>query len=61
MAYKNLYAITVPKAQNVAPFALRLPKDLKKILEALAERERRSLNDQIIYALERWLESKPGR
>lgn len=43
-----------PKA-DVKTLMLRLPSDLHSRLVALAERERRSLNNQIVYMLERLL------
>lgn len=40
--------------------SLRYPKDLRDKLKVVADRERRSLNDQIVYVLERWLEQQGG-
>jgi len=44
-----------------AAFALRMPKKLKTSLEGISVRERRTLNEQIVYALERWVEKQSGR
>ena len=49
------------KVQNIVPLTLRLPRSVRDSLKKIAEKDRRSLNDQIIYALERWLEAQPGR
>ena len=48
-------------AQDIVPLTLRLPRSVRDKIKKIAEKDRRSLNDQIIYALEQWLESKPGR
>ncbi len=40
---------------------LRYPPALREHLKAIAEKERRSLNEQIVYALERWLEQQKAR
>lgn len=40
-------------SDKVKPFPLRLPADLFQEIEALARRERRSINSQVIHLLER--------
>lgn len=47
--------ITNEMATAVIQFLLRLPPDLHAQLKAVAEREQRSLNAQIIYALRQWI------
>jgi hypothetical protein len=37
-------------------FALRLPPELYNQISALADKDRRSVNQQINYMLEQWLE-----
>jgi len=49
------------KAQDVAVMSLRYPKSIKEKLQVIAEKERRSLTDQIIYVLESWLEQQKAR
>ena len=39
----------------VIKFSLRLPDDLYKAIKALAEKEQRSVNAQIIYILTQYL------
>ncbi|MGK8836186.1 Arc family DNA-binding protein [Achromobacter xylosoxidans] len=39
--------------QDIVPMMIRLPKDLRDWLAALAQAERRSLNGQVITLLER--------
>ena len=36
---------------QIPPFGLRMPKDLKAEVKALAEREGRSMNNQIVQVL----------
>lgn len=40
-------------------FTLRLPEDIHRRLVAAAKRARRSLNGQVVYILEQWLD-EPG-
>ena len=40
---------------------LRYPLAVKEQLKPIAEKERRSLNEQIVYVLERWLEQHKPR
>lgn len=44
--------------EPIVSLTTRYPRDLHERLRRVADRERRSLNDQIIYVLERWLESQ---
>ena len=39
-------------------FALRLPPELYEALQALAARDRRSVNGQIVYILDRYVEEQ---
>lgn len=41
--------------------SLRYPKSIKEKLQVIAEKEHRSLTDQIIYILEQWVEQKKSR
>jgi len=42
-------------------FALRLPPELYEALQALAARDRRSINGEIVYILDRYVEEQgPG-
>lgn len=50
-----------PPMGNDIIMSLRYPRDLRDKLRKLAEKERRSLNEQIVYILERWLEQRPDR
>lgn len=43
---------------DVVLMTLRYPRVLRDGLNKIAERERRSLNEQITYVLERWLEQQ---
>jgi len=45
------------QADKVVRFVLRLPPDLHDRLKALAARERRSLHGQILYLLQRVIDS----
>ena len=49
------------KIEPAASMTLRYPRSLREKLKAIAEKERRSLNEQIVYALEHWLEQQTGR
>jgi predicted transcriptional regulator len=49
------------KKLNVTVMSFRYPKSIKEKLQAIADKERRSLTDQIIYALENWLEQRKPR
>ena len=40
---------------DVKVFSLRLPEDVYKGLKALAEKENRSLNQQIVYIIRKYL------
>jgi len=42
-------------------YALRLPQQLAEALQRLAEREHRSLNAQIIVALERYVREEEAK
>jgi predicted transcriptional regulator len=44
----------VPRRPHVA-IMLRVPPELGARLQAVAERERRSVTAQVVYALEQWL------
>jgi len=57
------YTFCVPKnrRKDVIAFTLRIPRKLKKSLEDLAEQERRSLNEEMIWLLERALERRSER
>jgi hypothetical protein len=46
------------KKLNLSIMSLRYPISLKKKLEKIAEKEHRTLTDQIIYVLERWVEKQ---
>ena len=50
------------KSEPTVSMTLRYPRSVRERLKAIADHERRSLNEQIVYALERWLEQqRPGR
>ncbi len=43
---------------EMARFALRLPPELYEALQALAARDRRSINGEIVYILDRYAEEQ---
>ncbi len=47
-------------ASGVIRYLLRLPRDLHEAVQAIAEREHRSLNAQIVYILERFVAEDRG-
>ena len=49
------------QTKSSVAMTLRYPQSLRDKLRKLAEKERWSLNDQIVYILERWLEQHPDR
>ncbi|MDD2804972.1 MAG: hypothetical protein PHV33_05415 [Elusimicrobiales bacterium] len=49
------------KSKELVTVTLRYPKTLREELKAISEKERRSLNEQIVYALERWVEQQKSR
>lgn len=49
------------KAFEQAVMSLRYPKALKEQLQKIADKEHRTLTDQIIYALESWLSQQKSR
>jgi len=49
------------KNKELVMVTLRYPKTLREELKAIADKERRSLNEQIVYALERWIEQQKPR
>ena len=49
------------KREELVTVTLRYPKMLREQLKVVADKERRSLNEQIVYALERWLEQQKAR
>ncbi len=53
--------MTRKKKEPVVSMTLRYPKGVKERLSQIADHERRSLNEQIVYALERWLEQQVVR
>ncbi len=50
--------MTKGKKAALVSVNLRYPSEVRDRLKAIAEKERRSLNEQIVYALERWLETQ---
>ncbi|MDP9313119.1 MAG: hypothetical protein M3R24_19925 [Chloroflexota bacterium] len=44
-------------ATNQKPFTLRLPPELYEPIASMAERERRSLHNQVLYLLDRAIEA----
>lgn len=48
------------KPYDVTIMSLRYPKSLKEKLQKIADKEHRSLTDQIVYILERWVEQQSG-
>ena len=46
------------KSKDLVSVNLRYPREIRDKMKVIAEKERRSLNEQIVYALERWLESQ---
>ncbi len=48
-------------SKELVTITLRYPQTLRDQLKVIAEKERRSLNEQIVYALERWVEQQKGR
>ena len=49
------------KDKEIVTVTLRYPKELREQLKVISERERRSLNEQIVYVLERWVEQQKNR
>jgi predicted HicB family RNase H-like nuclease len=47
--------------ESIQAFNLRLPKSLHKLLSARAIKDRRSLNDEMLFIIESWIEQHPGR
>lgn len=43
------------------PFSVRIPEGLRARLEAVAERNRRSIGQELLFRLERSLDSDPDR
>ena len=48
----------VRSAEETVVVSVRMPRPLKERLHQLARLNRRSLNQQIVWALERWLEEE---
>jgi len=49
------------KKLDVTVMSFRYPKSVKEKLQVIADKERRSLTDQIIYVLESWLKQRKPR
>lgn len=49
------------KSKDLVSVNLRYPSWIRDRIKAIAEKERRSLNEQIVYVLERWLEQQKPR
>ena len=56
-----LAVMAQPRIKNDIFMTLRYPKALRDKLKVIAEKERRSINEQIVYALERWFEQQKTR
>ena len=48
-------------SRDITPFGLRMPEPLKSKIKAAADRERRSMNSQIVLILEAWIDTHSGR
>lgn len=55
------HSVPKEKSKDLVSVNLRYPREVREKMKAIAEKERRSLNEQIVYALERWLEQQKPR
>jgi predicted transcriptional regulator len=51
-------ATTRPSEEKTTVVSVRMPRPLKERLHDLARQNRRSLNLQIVWALEQWVQSQ---